>query len=209
MNSSIISFSLFTSRTKRGVINISVCWVLLQVFSFTQPFQPASFLSCQGLTACSLHLSGSLPDGFCLALSFLGIGTGIRRLLKAKCCFFSPLLEGAWQWSTSGGWPRAAWAAVPGGGGSVCGTAAPRLRAKAAAFFFFFFFHFMCCCGILVPEPGMEAKPPAWEALSLHTGLPGKSPKAGSDIRLIAHSLRLLQCPFFISLLPSVHLTPL
>ena len=90
MNSGIICFSLFTSRTKGGVINISVCWVLLQVFSFTQPFQPASFLSCQGLTACSLHLSGSLPDGFCLALSFLGIGTGIRRLLKAKCCFPLP-----------------------------------------------------------------------------------------------------------------------
>ena len=94
MNSSIISFSLFTSRTKRGVINISVCWVLLKVCSFTQPFQPASFLSCQGLTACSLHLSGSLPDGFCLALSFLGTGTGIRRLLKAKCCCFFPYWRG-------------------------------------------------------------------------------------------------------------------
>ena len=75
-----------------------------KVCSFTQSFQPASFLSCQGLTACSLHLSGSLPDGFCLALSFLGTGTGIRRLLKAKCCcFFFPTGGGAWQCSTSGG----------------------------------------------------------------------------------------------------------
>ena len=68
--------------------------LILQFCSFMQPFQPASFLSCQGLTACSLHLSGSLPDGFCLALSFLGTGTGIRRLLKAKCCCFFPYWRG-------------------------------------------------------------------------------------------------------------------
>ena len=41
MNSSIISSSLFTSRTKRSVINISVCWVEgLQLHAVL----PASFL---------------------------------------------------------------------------------------------------------------------------------------------------------------------
>ena len=93
----LLSLKFLSSlQEKSSVENTDWPLLILQVCSFMQPFQPASFLSCQGLTACSLHLSGSLPDGFCLALSFLGTGTGIRRLLKAKCCFF--FFSPYWMW---------------------------------------------------------------------------------------------------------------
>lgn len=58
--------------------------------SFTQPFQPASFLSCQGLTACSLHLLRPLPDGFCLALSFLGTASELEGCWKQNAAVFLP-----------------------------------------------------------------------------------------------------------------------
>lgn len=101
-NSSIIKFSLFTSREKDHTGRIEV-WVTflcpgsrLQALNSMPPLQ-ASFhpaLSCRGLTACSLHLPDPLPDGFCSFLLFLGTGTRIRRLEKAKPCLFS-LLEAA------------------------------------------------------------------------------------------------------------------
>ena len=127
------------------------------------------------LPSCSLHLSGSLPDGFCLALSFLGTGTGIRRLLKAKCCCFFPPTGGGLAVQHERRITKGCRGSSAGGGGSVSGTAAPPAQSQSS--FFSFFSHFMCCCGILAPRSRMGAEPPAWEALSLHHWTAREVPK--------------------------------
>ena len=140
----------------------------------SQEYYRQSFLY-QVITHNILQLFHYLPDGFCLALSFLGTGTGIRRLLKAKCCCFFPPTGGGLAVQHERRITKGCRGSSAGGGGSVSGTAAPPAQSQSS--FFSFFSHFMCCCGILAPRSRMGAEPPAWEALSLHHWTAREVPK--------------------------------
>lgn len=138
-----LSLKFLSSLQEKSLVeNTDWPLLILQFCSFMQPFQPASFLSCQGLTACSLHLSGSLPDGFCLGLPFLGTGMGIRRLLKAKCCwffFFFPYWMGLGSAALVEDNQELHGQQCQGEEAQSLEQRHPWLRAKAASSLFFFF----------------------------------------------------------------------